>query len=627
MAPPWTRIAPSDRCDDGNVHVEIEPLRGHHHLVDALAAWHYTEFGRLYDEDVWNHACAVDEFADMAAGVGDDRTWVAFDGPGRGADELVGSVSLIADDLVAGFAHLTPWLAGLYVVERARSSGVGGLLIGRVLDEARRSGHPRVHLFTAGQHDYYRRRGWCTVAEIETSGVPATVMSRSTAPRGARRCVASGWCGNPDTAGAYSHLRVGGRPAHRDVLAGAILPDLWFSGEATSRAHPATMHGAWFSGERAAEQVLATGAQRILVVGAGLAGLRAACRLHDSGRNVTVLEAADQPGGRIRVDRSLGGPAPLGGAWLHGTVGHPLADRVDVVGEDWDDPGAVFVAGRGLLADTDAIRALRRRIDAELAAADPATTMATALAVALTDAQVGGVDPAVGAAVETWVVNEVESLYAAPIDDFPAVGAWEEYELEGGDHLVTSDLGEVVTDLASGLDLCCGHRVTALRHDGRHWWATTEPTSAVDGEPSAPRRADAVVVTVPIGALRAGRLRFDPPLPEPVRDAIDHLGAGPVTKLFATYDTRWWPMQRPLRFAGVADAPRLAVDVSAVVGLPTLCWFATGTLARRIETASEHEQTQLVDRVARESGLVDHDRTTSGPDRDQDGGEHEGEKA
>jgi phytoene dehydrogenase-like protein len=40
----------------------------------------------------------------------------------------------------------------------------------------------------------------------------------------------------------------------------------------------------------------------VLVVGAGMAGLTCACRLVEAGLQVRVLEAGDQPGGRIRTD-------------------------------------------------------------------------------------------------------------------------------------------------------------------------------------------------------------------------------------------------------------------------------------------------------------------------------------
>src|SRR6478752_5919081 len=41
----------------------------------------------------------------------------------------------------------------------------------------------------------------------------------------------------------------------------------------------------------------------VLVVGAGLAGLRCAAILHDAGVDLTVLESADGVGGRVRTDR------------------------------------------------------------------------------------------------------------------------------------------------------------------------------------------------------------------------------------------------------------------------------------------------------------------------------------
>ena len=43
-------------------------------------------------------------------------------------------------------------------------------------------------------------------------------------------------------------------------------------------------------------------ANRVIVIGAGLSGLRAAGLLQQTGRGVTVLEASDGPGGRVRTD-------------------------------------------------------------------------------------------------------------------------------------------------------------------------------------------------------------------------------------------------------------------------------------------------------------------------------------
>ena len=52
--------------------------------------------------------------------------------------------------------------------------------------------------------------------------------------------------------------------------------------------------------------------ERVIVVGAGMAGLVAARLLHDSGFAVTVLEARDRLGGRTWTDDSLGAPVTEG---------------------------------------------------------------------------------------------------------------------------------------------------------------------------------------------------------------------------------------------------------------------------------------------------------------------------
>ena len=58
---------------------------------------------------------------------------------------------------------------------------------------------------------------------------------------------------------------------------------------------------------------------KILVIGAGIAGLSAAWHLREAGIAATVLEARDRIGGRVWTDRDFAGfPVEFGAELIHG---------------------------------------------------------------------------------------------------------------------------------------------------------------------------------------------------------------------------------------------------------------------------------------------------------------------
>jgi monoamine oxidase len=64
------------------------------------------------------------------------------------------------------------------------------------------------------------------------------------------------WASDPFSLGSYSFNALGSKPAMRDELARPLGDRVFFAGEATSRKHFGTVHGAYLSGLRAAEEVL-----------------------------------------------------------------------------------------------------------------------------------------------------------------------------------------------------------------------------------------------------------------------------------------------------------------------------------------------------------------------------------
>jgi monoamine oxidase len=64
------------------------------------------------------------------------------------------------------------------------------------------------------------------------------------------------WASDPHSYGAYSYIPVGADGSHYDAMARPVANRLFFAGEATSKAYPGTVHGAYLTGIREAERIL-----------------------------------------------------------------------------------------------------------------------------------------------------------------------------------------------------------------------------------------------------------------------------------------------------------------------------------------------------------------------------------
>jgi polyamine oxidase len=473
-------------------------------------------------------------------------------------------------------------LATLYVAPAARSHGLGAQLVDHVMGEAARLGCDDVHLFTTGHERYYLDRGWRTVATADANGHDATVMVRRTSDTAARRSVSTRWCTDPEWGGgAYSYLRVGGTPAHRMRFLEPVRDRLWFAGEWTAFDYPGTAHGAWFAGERAGAAARAAGAQSLVIVGAGCAGIAAARTFGDG---AVVVETTDRVGGRVRVDHTLGGPVHLGAAWMHGDEGHPFASLVEHRrASSWPEVATLSE----FPFDEPALDAVWGDLESRIAAAaeeDEPDMSVAEFALPL-------LAPYDSPVLSMWLRTEFENLYAAPIHDVSLRNGTEPFRLPGTDAMVLDDLDGVINALAAALDVRTRTTVTAVDTAG-----VVTDDGRID--------ADAVIVTVPIGVLHRQAIGFDPPLPDDVVDALAHIGAGPVAKAFFTFDTPFWAPHPAFLAAGDPALPfEVWVDVSDLAGAPTLCAFATGVHAAHVEQMTEDDRCRLADHVLARIGL------------------------
>ena len=102
-----------------------------------------------------------------------------------------------------------------------------------------------------------------------------------------------------------------------------------------------------------------------------------------------------------------------------------------------------------------------------------------------------------------------------------------------GDEAIFLDGYKVITDsLAVGLDIRLRHEVTAVSY-GEKEGVTIETSQGVF-------TASAVIVTLPLGVLKAGNVRFVPPLPAKKQAAINQLGFGVLNKCCLLFPEAFW---------------------------------------------------------------------------------------
>ncbi|QLF70244.1 FAD-dependent oxidoreductase [Peteryoungia desertarenae] len=317
---------------------------------------------------------------------------------------------------------------------------------------------------------------------------------------------------------------------------------------------------------------------RVVVIGAGMAGLTAAARLKGEGAAVTVLEARNRIGGRIYTDRSLGVPVEQGANFIHGFDGNPLVDLVEAAGASpffVDEDLSILIGPDGKAVGEEAFWATWERMEAlieaaaEEAEANPDLSMLDA---------VQALDPALlSSPLGNWVLTDrLENELGAPLGALSALHAESGGEYEGPDTIVRQGYDSLIAPLAEKLDIRFDARVRAIRHGAEGVTVETD-----DLELSA----DHVIVTVPLGVLKAGAIRFDPPLPPRHRAAIEAIGFGNLAKVSVRFERAFWPTD--LHYLGYAGEVRGRfadmLNLMPIHGEPVLTLMASGAEASRVD--------------------------------------------
>ncbi|MGL4319984.1 MAG: flavin monoamine oxidase family protein [Paracoccaceae bacterium] len=332
-------------------------------------------------------------------------------------------------------------------------------------------------------------------------------------------------------------------------------------------------------------------ARRVLVIGAGMAGLSAAERLAKGGAEVTVIEARDRIGGRTYTSHLWPDlPVDMGASWIHGTKGNPLTKLAQKVGlrltpTTYDRAVTFDHRGQPVDFNTPAKRALKLLDRARDAVDDFKADVSLEQAItAHPDWQ--ALMPHDRALYRLAINTRIEHEYSG---DWARLSAWhfdDGVDFPGDEAVVTPGFGPILAHLARGLDIRLDEPVTAISPSGKGVIVTTT---------KGQHHADCTVITLPLGVLQSGRIAFAEPLDRKRQRAIDGLGVGLLNKCVLRFDRVFWPQDADW-IDYLSPAQTLWADWTSYLhatGQPLLAGFNAAQTAEEIEALDDHATTAL----------------------------------
>ncbi|KAI9802995.1 MAG: hypothetical protein M1825_002228 [Sarcosagium campestre] len=302
---------------------------------------------------------------------------------------------------------------------------------------------------------------------------------------------------------------------------------------------------------------------RICVVGAGMAGLRCAEVLLNSGFEVTILEARDRIGGRIHQLDHMGHMIDMGPNWIHGTHNNPIlelakasnaslhswTDGINLVHEGgqllpqeqgellseqmWSIVGDAFrhshencesISPRDSLFDYFKSRNATDNKRKELHTSQYNPSSPIDRQRLLWAAEMWG--SFVGDAVQRqslkffWLEECIEgenlflsSTYKSVLDRVARIPLQQ----------ANIELGKAVIKIESSLEHeNSGSRIRVTTKDGKQY------------------QFDEVVVTTPLGWLKKNLKAFEPPISPRITQAIQSISYGNLEKVYLTFHRAFW---------------------------------------------------------------------------------------
>ncbi|XP_072994165.1 polyamine oxidase 3-like isoform X2 [Typha latifolia] len=338
----------------------------------------------------------------------------------------------------------------------------------------------------------------------------------------------------------------------------------------------------------------------VIVIGGGFAGLAAARALKNASFQVVLLESRDRLGGRAYTDYSFGFPVDIGASWLHGVCEeNPLAPLIGRLGLplyrtsgdnsvlfDHDLESYALFDMDGHQVPQELVQKVGKVFEAilketEKLGNDHIGDMSVAQGISIAMERRPDLRPeGLAHNVLQWYLCRMEGWFATDADTISLKNWDKEVLLPGGHGLMVRGYRPVINTLAKGLDIRYQHRVSRIVRNKNGVEVTVDTGKTF--------LADAAVITVPLGVLKANYIKFEPRLPEWKEEAIHGLAIGTENKIALHFDKIFWPN---VEFLGVVSSTTYGcsyfLNLHKATGHPVLVYMPAGRLAHDIEKMSD----------------------------------------
>lgn len=333
--------------------------------------------------------------------------------------------------------------------------------------------------------------------------------------------------------------------------------------------------------------------ERILIIGAGMAGVSAGRRLHDAGHQVTILEARDRIGGRMWTSRRWeDNPVDLGASWIHGPRGNPLTDIANEIGAlrrtTDSDVAPLYGPGGNLLPDRvwDELESYNNQIVRAIQRAGLREEDSSVEAAIERYVDRSGFTNTQSRRFQFTVNNYIEQEFADDVSNLSSHFIDEGLAFSGEDVILPNGYDALPRHLATGLDIRLYQQTMRIQYDERGVTVTTNTHRFV---------ADRALVTLPIGVLKAQAVEFSPALPPAKLEAIDAIGVGVMNKFALRFPAVFW--EEDADWIGYLSEEKGVfsnwLSFYRAAGIPVLLAFNVGTYGAFVESLSDSEALEL----------------------------------